>query len=885
MIIKRLTIRNYRGVDEASVEFVPVGITLIEGNNEVGKSSLMEALHNIFEYTDDSGHRNIKAIRPTHRDKGPEIELEAETGPYSFKYLKRYHKKPLTELTITTPATENHTGRAAHERAEDILNETIDKQLWKAVGVQQGEGISQAKLRDADSLKMALDQAAGGDSAADALEPLFERIQIEYGKYFTGGRKDNKELVTARQLEADLEARLADLNRQAHEVESDTIRAGSLTEEILKQEGTVKNLKEGVIESDKNLDVVVNLEREIETHDLEIISVIGELNSAKRDLKERQDSIQLIAYQKDEIERLSGELNGVEKELFEETKAAEKAKKKFEKISGQLKTIRKVRDLSQKDYDYYRDSLALEQMVERKLRVDAGREKVKDARIIIERTLITEAALTKILVAEENRNSARARLNIGAPSLSLTALKALELEIDGQKIRLASGEVYQGAVADKVKMLLPDTMEMTVTPGTNLKELSDQVEAAERQLQQLYGEFDVENSSDGRKQLQARGNAQSKVENLDEIEEQNLRDLSYDNLSERIEDLKTGTNSYKKDRPDKPPMAQNLDGAQKVLQEAEEELGRIEQDHELATKSYNDTSADSRRISDQFASKKGRFDTLNETHQGAKNSLEKARTELSDEALEKKGTEIQKAVDEKQAVVGLKKQKLSEQNPAQVRALAESSSDSLKTAEGRLNDLDREQVALKSRLGTLGEEGLHEKVQNAEGELFRKKRDNGSFFRRAAAAKLLFITMNQERDAAHESYKAPFKEKIEQLGRLVFHDSFQVELTDDLEVAARIENNVRVPFESLSGGTKEQLSILARIAAAMLVSEDKPVPIIIDDALGYTDPGRLKLMGAALAQAGKTGQVIVLTCTPERYAHLGKVEIVPMRSVAAKAHE
>ncbi len=70
----------------------------------------------------------------------------------------------------------------------------------------------------------------------------------------------------------------------------------------------------------------------------------------------------------------------------------------------------------------------------------------------------------------------------------------------------------------------------------------------------------------------------------------------------------------------------------------------------------------------------------------------------------------------------------------------------------------------------------------------------------------------------------------------------------------------------------------------MLVSDEKPVPVIIDDALGYTDPGRLKLMGAVLAQAGKAGQVIVLTCTPERYAHLGKVNVVPMRSTMAEVN-
>ena len=44
---------------------------------------------------------------------------------------------------------------------------------------------------------------------------------------------------------------------------------------------------------------------------------------------------------------------------------------------------------------------------------------------------------------------------------------------------------------------------------------------------------------------------------------------------------------------------------------------------------------------------------------------------------------------------------------------------------------------------------------------------------------------------------------------------------------------------------------------------------MIDDALGWSDPQRLKTMGAAIAAAGKQCQIIVLTCTPGRYGHVG----------------
>ena len=48
MRIRRIAIRNFRGVEACDVHFPPRGVTIIEGPNEVGKSSLAEALELLF---------------------------------------------------------------------------------------------------------------------------------------------------------------------------------------------------------------------------------------------------------------------------------------------------------------------------------------------------------------------------------------------------------------------------------------------------------------------------------------------------------------------------------------------------------------------------------------------------------------------------------------------------------------------------------------------------------------------------------------------------------------------------------------------------------------------------------------------------------------------
>jgi uncharacterized protein YhaN len=58
--------------------------------------------------------------------------------------------------------------------------------------------------------------------------------------------------------------------------------------------------------------------------------------------------------------------------------------------------------------------------------------------------------------------------------------------------------------------------------------------------------------------------------------------------------------------------------------------------------------------------------------------------------------------------------------------------------------------------------------------------------------------------------------------------------------------------------------------------------VIIDDALGYSDPTRLEGIGAALARAGEGAQVIVLTCMPDRYAGIGSATVVRMEPGAGR---
>jgi len=64
--------------------------------------------------------------------------------------------------------------------------------------------------------------------------------------------------------------------------------------------------------------------------------------------------------------------------------------------------------------------------------------------------------------------------------------------------------------------------------------------------------------------------------------------------------------------------------------------------------------------------------------------------------------------------------------------------------------------------------------------------------------------------------------------------------------------------------------VLVRLAmGAMICDRAQPVPIILDDALVFSDDDRIEQMFDALNRAGLKQQVIVLTCRTRAFALLG----------------
>lgn len=197
----------------------------------------------------------------------------------------------------------------------------------------------------------------------------------------------------------------------------------------------------------------------------------------------------------------------------------------------------------------------------------------------------------------------------------------------------------------------------------------------------------------------------------------------------------------------------------------------------------------------------------------------------------------------------------------------ESASDNHKA---RLDGLDRDLANLEGQIQSAGGDGLGETVEILRAEREAARREVARHAGRAATLQLLKEAIEAAYQEQRERLNAPLRRHLQPFLNDVF-PAAELSLGDGFAVAGmRRAGPAAEDFERLSAGTQEQVAVLVRLAmGAMLAARGEPVPIILDDALVFSDDERIAQMFDAISRAGRTQQVIVLTCRTRAFATLG----------------
>lgn len=891
MRIHRISLRNYRGVKEADVSLSRNGVTIIQGPNEVGKSSLAEAIQFLFEEPDSSTKKQVKAVKPVNVDAGPSAEVELTTGPYHAVYFKQWHSGAKTTLQILAPTPENLTGRAAHDRMKAILAETLDEALWKALYYQQGVSITQAALGESRTLASALDAAAaggalGGEEEAD----LWAQVESERARYFTSTGRPTVDRTRLDEDVSGYRVRVSDLRAElaALDVAADRYRqlgielATNATEET---EQVVLVTRQTAL-----WDEVSAKQREVERLELAAQAAGALAREAISASEQRRQIVDAVTAAKDAL----GELHTqAEREApgLEAARAAQAEALRERDIAREARrTAEEESRRATADFEHFREVLDRQLLVERRERVEEAEVKSSHAARFLEGCLIDEDKLREIESTSLAAAEARARLTGQNSVIRVDALQRIEVRAGDDFSDLSPGESFETAAIGDVELTLGDIARVTVTGGAGARALQEASEVAEEQLAELYGAVGITGTDplvQARNLVRQRRDAEAELERATQALDENLRDLTPQLLAEKIERAEASFVAHRNGRDSSTPLPADLDASKPISElaaAAATEAGRLETEHQEKLEQAEAVLAG---VQDEANLRGARTELAQQTMSAAEQQLETARGDITDAKLDEQRRQREQDAANADAVRAQKVSELATDDPDSVAALLKNAQDVLGRLRRDHQTLELDLARIKSELEVRGESGLHDQLAAVESELAQREREKTLADRRAAAAELLYTRLGANRNAARRSYVAPFKQQLDAFGRIVFGQNVSIEVDhDSLQIISRTLDGVTVPYDSLSAGAKEQLCVLARLACAALVSPasheepDGGVPVIFDDALGYSDAGRLERVGAAFNMAGQQSQVIVLTCVPERYRNIGSASVVHLEDNA-----
>lgn len=896
MRIHSVTIDNFRGIDHLELKDLPdTGVIVIHGCNEAGKSTILDAIDTVLRERHTAGGKKLKVYAPAGKDAGPEVTLSATVGEYTFTIHKRWLKAKLSELTITSPVRRNLTGREADDELERILSEQMDSTLATTLFLRQGElepGIAAAGI---PSISKALDAEAGDDLGHEDTA-LMQAIEDEYGRYFTAAEPP-KEKAAYKALFTAVEDARAAFEQHTQEIE----RLAGFVEEVERRRGEIAAIGEELPEAQRERE-----QREAEyakasklaeqaqgAREAHARAVTGreraEQDVAARDaLRERAE--QAAAEEAKLAEKLDPATKARDAEaekVAQLTRAVEEAKKHVATARGEVRQAERLRDAVRAA----RRLRVVDEQLERIDKAEKGYAELlgsaperevsdKDVRAL-------EQADNEVTLQRRLRDAASAKLEITAAGK--------HIEVDGEQLLIDGTEavpVYEGTA------LTLGEFGVVFRAAQGADDPRAAVERAEGELATLLekaGCASVAEARDARDACKAhaaelKSARQRRDDALAGTDAEELRaerarlaallekagadgaEAGADGAGGGEEALaKLAADPASADQQVESEAEESLRGAQQALASAERDVDEAE----AALKPYTERTAAS-----ELTVLETRLEAKAAEAKAAAAELEKAEAGAPAASLAEAVEKAKAAESEAAEAAEALEKDLAGADPELAEQLLEGAVTRLENLQARRAEAQNRVAELSGHIDLAA--GAAERADRAEAELDAAETELERAQRRAEAARLLRQTMRAHRDAARARYAAPFNEAIRNRARTLFGPSVDFALGDDLTISDRTIDGVTVPLSELSGGTREQLAILTRFAIADVVTatgSTAPVPVVVDDALGATDPERLSRMNALFSQVGKSAQVIVLTCFPQRFDRVAAARTVSIEEL------
>ncbi|HEY0229602.1 MAG TPA: AAA family ATPase, partial [Mycobacterium sp.] len=541
MKLHRLVLTNYRGIAHREIEFPDQGVVVVCGANEVGKSSMIEALDLLLESRDRSTKKEVKQVKPTNSDVGSEVIAEISCGTYRFVYRKRFHKKCETELTVLTPRREQLTGDEAHERVKAMLAETVDNDLWHAQRVLQATSTAAVDLSGCDALSRALDVAAGDAAALSGTEPLLiERIDTEYGRYFTPTGRPTGEWAAAISRLAAAETTVAECAARVAEVDERVRRHAELTEEVAELSQLRREVAPRLVAARAADAKIADLTRQ--AREAKLVADAAAATSTSSTTA-HQGRVRLLA----EIESRTATVVTAEAEAHEAADAhavahadAEACRAVVAEAVDAVAERRRRAEAARRAVDQVAEREEIDRVGARLAKIEAiarDRDRVRDELAAV---VLSDELMQRIETAAAAVDRTGDQLALISAAVEFTAATDIELAVGAQRVSLPPGHSWSTTVTGTTEIEVPGILTARITPGTAALDVQVKYAAAQEELASALAACAVANLAAARSEDQRRRDLRNSRDQLEATLSGLCGDEEVDHMRSRLEQLRAG---------------------------------------------------------------------------------------------------------------------------------------------------------------------------------------------------------------------------------------------------------------------------------------------------------------------------------------------------------
>lgn len=880
-----IELHNVRAIDSLSITgLAERGVVVISGENESGKTTIAKAIHVALTTKWKSRSSEALSLNSHSSQEKPQVKLRLELDGYEFTLDKIFGstKDTGTIVTVHSPTAEVLKDDQAEEWLAARMHNADTKNLWQVFVAEQGQAQKTLSLGGYAQVTSAL-QSASGQRAETAEEVgLFEAVEAEYGNYFQKNGKERKQLT-------DVDKELAEAQRVRDEAAKKVREFEALNEEAARNEESQHTQRASLPEAKNEVEHWAQALEELEKFRVAVsqaqeVSAAAKqkLDLAKQAQQERETFIQQAQDAKDQHSVAEKKVAELKEAFDKEVAALKKAQEDRDAVVTAYREVRKAEELAAAEVALGEKRGLVEALSNRVEKLDALRAQLAEQKEVIARNSVTEEVMEKLLTCEREVATATAVLEASSPSVQLSASSAQEVTVDGEKVGLApEAETVQRAVTKPLAIEVGDVT-VAIQPGDGSDSQQRKLEKAEISLKEQLEAAGADSVAEAQKAYARRREAEKAKFQVETSITAVSDGVEYHQLTAELDDAKEEARvhgeRYRELAGEEAPTEIDLVSAKSRLEEAA--VGRRDAESERDSADMRLSKLEKRPAHANYTKASSELEGAWSVLKVREDSLTATREKASDAeifaAVENRGKDYEAAEEQLAAA----QKELAQRDADDVEASLAGAKQRRDAVENRLAELEKRRQEIRVHLDYF--DSANEKLAAAEGVVERTQRDRNSMRRRAAAAKTLMEVMTQARAASRNALADPLLRKLEEYGGGVFGAGTQFTMNEDLRIESRSNADGKFDVDELSGGAQEQLDILLRLAVAGVMEGGQGAPVIIDDALGYSDEHRLRRMNNALAKAGRDMQVLVLTCDEARFDRVTGAEFMKIQDLVSR---